>query len=136
MRRLAVTVALVLLLAQPPAPGAQPLDPTAAQALAATLAMLLDPAQRAAAIAGHPQGATADARMRALTGSDALTHELYALAADIFRELTEATGGDPARMSDTLARGAADPATFAGMLNPQTLARLRELSAKIGDHRR
>jgi hypothetical protein len=129
---------LALLLALfPPAPArAQALDPTATEALSATLRMLLDPAQRSAAIAGSPQAGAVDQQIRALTGSDALTQELFALAADVFQELTQASGGDPVKMTQTLDRARTDPAGFAAMLSPATLERLRQLSTRISDQRR
>jgi hypothetical protein len=132
------TLGLALLLALfPPAPArAQALDPTASEALATTLRMLLDPAQRSAAIAGSPQAGAIDQQIRALTGSDALAQELFALAADVFQELTQASGGDPAKMTDALARGRTDSPGFAAALSPRTLERLRQLSIKISDQRR
>ena len=113
------TLGLALLLAlAPQAPArAQARDPAATEALSATLRMLLDPTQRSAAIAGSPQAGAIDQQIRALTGSDALTQELFALAADVFQELTQASGGDPVKMT-------------------QALDRLRQLSVKISDQRR
>jgi hypothetical protein len=126
-------------LAPPLGPGAaaaQALDPGAAEALAAATRMLLDPAQRAAAIAGTPQAGGLDREVRALTGSDALTQELYALAADVFAELARQSGGDVAKMTEALERGRTDPAGFAAMLSPQTLERLQALATRISDQRR
>ena len=136
MRRLAASLVLVVALGPAPLLHAQPLDPAASEALSATLKMLLDPAQRSAAIAGNTQAAPLDQQIRALTGSDALTQELYALAADVFQELTQASGGDMTKMTEALARARTDPSGFATMLTPQTLERLRKLSVKISDQRR
>ena len=135
--QLAATV-LALLLTQASAPqlGAQALDPIAAEALATTLKTLLDPTQRSAAIAGNPQAAPIDQQIRSLTGSDALTQEFYALALDVFSELTQAAGGDITKMSEMLDRGKSDPAGLVAMLSPQTQERLRQLSIKISDQRR
>jgi hypothetical protein len=98
--------------------------------------MLLDPTLRSAAIAGNPQAAAADQQIRALTGSDALTQELFALAADVFQELTQASGGDATKMAQTLDAARTDPAGFAALLSPATQERLRQLSIKITDRRR
>jgi hypothetical protein len=135
-RRLAAALALACALVQPPALGAQALDSGATEALATTLRMLLDPTLRSAAIAGNPQAAAAEQQIRSLTGSDALTHELFALAADVFQELTQASGGDAVKMSQTLERARTDPGAFAAMLSAPTLERLRQLSVKISDQRR
>ena len=129
-------LALVVALAPAGSPGAQALDPKATEALAVTLRMLLDPATRSAALAGNTQAGQIDQQIRALTGSEALTQEFYALAADIFQELTQGSGGDPAKMTEALARGSADPSGFAAALSPRTLERLRQLSVKISDQRR
>ena len=43
----------------------------------------LDPNARAAELAKNPQGATVDQQVRALTGSDALTQEFYAVAGQV-----------------------------------------------------
>jgi hypothetical protein len=136
VRRVAAALALVVALAQVPSLGAQALDPTATEALAATLRMLLDPAQRSAALAGNAPAGQIDQQIRALTGSEALTQEFYALAADVFQELTQGSGGDPAKMTEALARGRADPSGLAAVLSPRTLERLRQLSVKISDQRR
>jgi hypothetical protein len=136
VRRVAAALALVVALAQTASTAAQALDPTATEALAATLRMLLDPAKRSAALGGNAQAGQIDQQIRALTGSEALTQEFYALAADVFRELTQGSGGDAAKMTEALARGRTDPSGFAAALSPQTLERLRQLSVKISDQRR
>jgi hypothetical protein len=136
MRPCVAALALLLLLAPGAPGGAQALDPASADALAAAMKVLLDPGLRAGAIAGIPQAGAADQNVRALTGSDALTQELYALAAQVFAELAQGSGGDATRMAQALERGTSDPAGFAAMLSPQTLERLRQLAAKISDQRR
>jgi len=135
MRRLPAAWSLALVLAAAPL-GAQSPDPAAGDPLATTLRMLLDPSLRAAAIAGNPQAGAADQQIRALTGSDALTQEFFGLAADVFRDLTQASGGDAAAMAQALDRARTDPRAFAATLSPQTLERLRQLSIKISDQKR
>jgi len=56
--------------------------------------------------------------------------------ADVFQELTQGLGGDPAKMTEALARGSTDPSGLAAALSPRTLERLRQLSIKISDQRR
>jgi hypothetical protein len=136
MRRCTAGLALLLLLAPGVPLGAQTLDPASADALAAATKVLLDPGLRAGAITGSPQAGAADQNVRALTGSDALTQELYALAAQVFSELAQGTGGDTVKMGQALERATSDPAGLAAMLSPQTLERLRQLAAKISDQRR
>jgi hypothetical protein len=136
-RPLAAALALVAVLASSTPLGAQPPDPNAAEALAATLRVLLDPAQRSAVLAGSPQGGALDQQIRSLTGgSDALAQELFALAADVLQEVTQATGGDATTLAQTLERARSDPAAFAAMLSPRTQERLRQLSVRISDQRR
>ena len=109
----ALALALVLSLAPPAAPArAQALDSDSAMALGATLKMLLDPAMRSAAIAGNPQASQIDQQVRALTGSEALTQEFYAVAADVFNDLTRGAGGDAGKMSEALARASNDCAAM------------------------
>jgi hypothetical protein len=129
------TLALVTLLAVAPA-TAQSLDPASAEALAATLRMLQDPALRGAAIAATPQATAVDQGVQSIAGSPALTQEIYALAAQVMSELARGSGGDVNRMVDALERGKTDPAGFAAGLSPATLERLRELSTKIADRPR
>jgi hypothetical protein len=120
-----------------PALEAQTLDAASAEALAATLRLLQDPVARDAALAGNPRGAALDRDIQAMTGgSPALTQELYALAAQVFSELTLNSGGDLTRMNQALDRGRGDPAGFAAFLSPDTLARLRDLAARISDRKR
>ena len=131
-----VAAALIMLLALAPSTAcAQALDAASAQALAAALRMLQDPAARSAAIAGTPQASAAYSQIQALAGS-ANMQEFYALAAAIFNELATNSGGDVGKMSQALSRGANDPAGFAAFLSPATLQRLRELSTKISDRPR
>jgi hypothetical protein len=134
-RRLAA-FALIVTLVEPAPLGAQPLDPTAAEALATTLKTLMDPTLRSGAIAGNPQAATIDQQVRSLTGSEALTQDFYALALDVFSELTVAAGGDITKLSEILDRGKTDPAGLVALLSPQTQERLRQFSVKISDQRR
>ena len=116
--------------------GAQPLDPRSQDALGQTLQIMLDPDARAAELAKNPQGVTADQQVRALTGSDALTQEFYAVAGQVLTELTQNSGGDAQRMLQAVERAKADPAGFAAMLSPATQQRLRELAVKLSDQKR
>jgi len=116
--------------------GAQPLDPRSQDALGQTLQIILDPDARAAELAKNPQGVTADQQVRALTGSDALTQEFYAVAGQVLTELTQNSGGDAQKMLQAVERAKADPAGFAAMLSPATQQRLRELAVKLSDQKR
>ncbi len=135
LRRLGPVVALALL-ASAGSTGAQPLDPRSQDALGQTLQIMLDPNARAAELAKNPQGATVDQQVRALTGSDALTQEFYAVAGQVLTELTQNSGGDAQRMLQAVERAKADPAGFAAMLSPATQQRLRELAVKLSDQKR
>ena len=134
-RRLGPVVALALLTSAG-LTGAQPLDPRSQDALGQTLQIMLDPNARAAELAKRPQGATADQEVRALTGSDALTQEFYAVAGQVLTELTQNSGGDAQKMLQAVERAKADPAGFAAMLSPATQQRLRELAVKLSDKKR
>jgi len=112
---------------------AQSLDPASSTALAATLRLLQDPAQRAAAISGSPQAAAVDAQMQRVLTSPALQQEFYALAADIFAEVAQSAGGDVGKMTQAIDAARSDPASFAASLSPQTRERLRGLASKISD---
>ncbi len=134
-RRLVPVVALALLTSAG-STGAQPLDPRSQDALGQTLQIILDPDARAAELAKNPQGLTADEQVRALTGSDALTQEFYAVAGQVLTELTQNSGGDAQKMLQAVERAKADPAGFAAMLSPATQQRLRELAVKLSDQKR
>jgi hypothetical protein len=116
--------------------SAQSLDAASREALGAVVQLLTDPAARAAAITGDAGAASADRQAQPLTGSTALTQELYAVAAAVFEELVQGSGGDVARISDALERGRTDPAGFAALLSPGTLERLRGLANRASDQRR
>ena len=126
-----VVVLVVALAAAVPA-NAQSLDAASAAALGAAVRLLQDPAQRAAALANSPQAAAADREIQAVLKSPELQQEFYAIAADIFTELVQTSGGDVGRMSQALEAGKSDPAGFASSLSPALLERLRALSGKIG----
>jgi hypothetical protein len=108
IKRLAIALlaALSLLVLPAPSLSAQTLDPAAAEALAATLRMLADPAARGQ------------------------------ILAEVFADLARSTGGDPRQLSAALDRAKSDPAGFAAMLRPETLDRLRALATRISDAQR
>ena len=135
LRRLLPVVALTLLASVGRA-GAQPLDRSAQDALNQTLQILLDPNARAAELAKNPQGLSVDQQVRALTGSDALTQEFYAVAGQVLSELTQNSGGDAQKMLQAVERAKSDPTGFAAMLSPQTQARLRDLAVRLSDKKR
>ncbi len=116
--------------------AAQPLDAASAEALAAVLRMLQDPVARGGAIAANPDAAAMDRNIQAMTGSPALTQEFYELAAQVFTDLVQGSGGDIGRMRQSLADGQRDPAGFAAFLSPATLQHLRDLSGRVSDRRR
>lgn len=134
-RAAALAVALGLILAVPAA--AQPLDAAATEALAAVLRMLRDPVARGAGIAANPDAAAVDRSVHALTGgSPLLIEEVYALAAQVFTDLVQGSGGDLQRMQKSLAEGQRDPAGFAAFLSPTTLEHLRDLAGRISEGKR
>ena len=135
MKKILTRGALLLVTLVPAAPVAsQTLDPASAEALSAVLRTLTNPAQRGAAIAADPRATAADNSIRALAGSDKLMEEFYALAARVFGEITRASGGDGAKMNETLTRAQSDPA--AALLSPATLAKLQDLATRMSDQRR
>jgi hypothetical protein len=95
------------------------------------LQLLGDPAARTGAASTGTQTPPIDPRLKALADSPDLNQELYELAAQVFSEITEATGGDVSKMDEMVARGKSDPAAFATSLSPATRARLRALADKI-----
>jgi hypothetical protein len=116
--------------------AAQPLDPASQSALDKTLQILLDPQARSGELSKSSQGTAVDQQVRALTGSDTLTQELYQVAGDVLKELAQSTGGDPQKMLLAVDRARTDPAGYAAMLSPATLQRLRDLSVKMSDAKR
>jgi hypothetical protein len=116
--------------------AAQPLDPASQSALDKTLQILLDPQARSGELSKSSQGTAVDQQVRALTGSDALTQEVYQIAGEVLKELAQSTGGDPQKMLLAVDRARTDPAGFAAMLSPATLQRFRDLSVKMSDAKR
>ena len=129
---LAALLLVMLLVTAGPVRG-QGLDPASADALAATLRMLMDPAGRGPVIAGDPRAAEVDRQVQSMAGSQQLVQEVYGLAAEVFADLTRGSGGNAQKMIEALERARTDPAAFAAMLSPQTLDHLRALSIKISD---
>ena len=137
LRKIAlIGMALAVLLGAPGPLRAQALDPASQEALSATLKMLMDPALRSPEIAKNQQATAIDKQVQSMMGGEQLQQEFYALAAQIFQELTSNSGGDVNKMNEALERAKGDPAAFAALLSPATLQRLRELSIKISDQRR
>ena len=116
--------------------AAQPLDSASQSALDKTLQILLDPQARSGELSKNSEGTAVDQQVRALTGSDALTQEVYQIAGEVLKELAQSTGGDPQKMLLAVDRARTDPAGFAAMLSPATLQRLRDLSVKMSDAKR
>jgi len=111
--------------------GAQALDPASSAALDATIRLLQDPAQRNAVIAGNPQAAAADQQIQGILKDPALQEEFYALAAAVFADLVQGSGGDANRMNQIITAAQTDPAGFVASLSPQTAERLRSFASKI-----
>jgi len=132
-RAAAASLAAAGLLGAAAIAGGQPLDAASASALSQTLKVLTDPSARSQAIAGNTAAGEVDRQVQALAGSPELTQEFYALAGEVFADLTRSTGGDVEKMSAALDRAKSDPAGFAALLSPQTIERLRALSVKISD---
>lgn len=130
-RPTAVALAILVLVMFPITAHGQALDRASTDALAATLRMLADPAARAQAIGATPGAAEADRQVQSLAGSPELVQEMYAVAAAALEDLVRSTGGDAARMGEVLERAKTDPAVLARSLSPDTVRRLRELSAKL-----
>jgi regulator of protease activity HflC (stomatin/prohibitin superfamily) len=129
-------VALTLLTPSATPPAAQTLDPAAAEALATTLRMLADPTARAQVLASDPAAAAIDRQVQGMAGSSQLVQEVYGLAAEVFADLARSTGGDTRQLNEALERAKSDPASFAAMLRPETLERLRALATRISDAQR
>ena len=132
----AALAGLLLLVCSATPTHPQALDPAAADALSATLRMLADPAARGRIIATDPTAAEVDRQVQGMAGSSALAQEVYGLAADVFADLARNSNGDPRAMSEALDRAKTDPASFAALLRPETLEKLRALSSKISDVQR
>ena len=79
-------------------PSSGALDPSSATALQQTQQLLRDPAKRDAAIQTDPGAKAVDQKVRAFTGNAENTDALYGISADVMKELTEGTNGDPAKM--------------------------------------
>ncbi len=133
---LGLVVATAVALAAAGLLDAQSLDSTSSAALDATLRLLQDPAQRNAAIERNPEAAAADKQLQSMLGSSELQQEFYTLAADIFAEVVQASGGDVGKISLALEAGRTDPAGFMARLSPRTLERLRAFSAKVAERTR
>jgi hypothetical protein len=133
-RSLGVLLAIMLAGALPAA--AQSLDPASKEALAATLGLLRDPAARDAAVATNPQAAAMENQLRAVLATPELQQEFYSLAADIFSEIVQGSGGDVGKMTDALEAARSNPSLLAALLSPRTLERLRVLAGKISDQNR
>ena len=127
---------ITLVMLSAPSLHAQGLDPASAEALSATLRMLADPAARSQAILSTPGAAEIDRQVQSIAGSPQLVEEMYAIAAAVFADLARSSGGDAGRMNEALERAKSDPAGFAAKLSPETLQRLRELSARIPNPKR
>src|SRR4026209_108589 len=96
LKRLAAAgiLSLLLLVLMATAAHSQALDPAAASALAATLRMLADPAQRGQIIATDPAAAAIDKQVQGVAGS-ALAQEVYGLAPHVFPTPARPSGADP-----------------------------------------
>jgi hypothetical protein len=129
-----VVVALVLASGAPA--FAQALDAASSAALDAVLSMLLDPAQRSAAIAGNPQAAAADRQMQEMLRTPEMQQEFYTLAGAIFAELVQRSGGDVGKMGQALDASRSNPAGLIESLSPATREQLRVLAAKIAEQKR
>jgi hypothetical protein len=130
-RAVPLALALATVLATSPA-LAQALDPETTGALDQTLRVLQDQARQGGPIPGVPASTELN---RTVQGSPELTRELYDVAGQVLREITQSAGGDAGKMGQVVDRGKSDPARFMESLSPATRERIETLARKIeGQH--
>src|SRR5258706_11902066 len=97
IKRLATALLIALSLLVFPATRlpAQTLDPAAAEALAATLRMLADPAARGQILATDPNAAAVDRQVQGMAGAPPLAQEVFRHPADAFAAPPRGPGGHP-----------------------------------------
>lgn len=111
--------------------GSQELDSASQQALTETQKMLNDPRKLEGFAATNPQAGAVHKNVQNLMGSPEETAALYKLAAQIFGNMAQSTGGDPAAMAKKLEEAKSNPAAFLNSLTPAQRAQIAEMAKQI-----
>lgn len=109
------------------------LDEHDQKALKETQTLLKDREQRRNAINENQKTRDADQNVKNLFGgSEALTDEAYALAAEVLANVVKSADGDARKMQEMMTEFHRDPAAFAATWTPEQKAKLKALAEKLG----
>jgi hypothetical protein len=109
---------------------AEELDSASLEALTRTQALLQDKGQRGEALKNNQQGQALDAQLSSLVGTGADKEAIYAIAAEVFAQLVQETGGDAAKMNQILEEAQRNPEEFAKRLNAAQRAQVSDIAAR------
>lgn len=107
------------------------LDPASREALEKTSELLKDKKSREAVVSKDPNAVKADHSLKSLMGSEAMSEEAYALAAEIFPMIVKEANGDAAKMIEILSSYSKNPNALAEKWTPEQRDKLRKLSEMI-----
>jgi len=116
-----------------PVISAAELDEHSQRALDQTQSMMRDRNQRQQAIQQSGKGAQkTDQMVQRLSGGDpAKADEIYGLAADVMKQITEMANGDPKKMMEILQKLQKNPEEFVKHWTPEQRQRLRQIAQDI-----
>lgn len=107
------------------------LDKDSEEALRETEAMMNNPALRAAAIKGDPDGTKASLNLKAATGGDPQKEaDAYKLGMEVFSKIVQEEGGDLDRIQKRLQDYQANPNSLGGMMSEAQKAELRRIASE------
>ena len=107
------------------------LDGASEEALRKTLQLLSDPTERQVEIDKDPKAKFAEQQAKSLAGSPDNIEEMYAIASEIFQDLTMKFDGDSSAMVKAMEDAKKSPKAFFEKLGLKTQARISALARKI-----
>lgn len=107
------------------------LDKYDQQALQQTQSLLKNLNERSKAMASDPAAKDIDTKVEALAGSAKNKEEIYIIAAQVMKKITEESNGDAEKMQKMLLEAQSHPERFFNTLNPSQQAQIRSLANKI-----
>lgn len=97
--------------------------------------LLNHPDQREQYIRQSAQMHEADQTLRELAGSEITSNNIYGLAAEIYADLLQRSGGDPDLLLQLLMQAKQNPEAFANQLSEEQKRRLSDLAIQVEQNR-
>lgn len=114
-----------------PVSQAAQLDKSSQEALQKTQELLNNPTLREQNAASDPNAKKWNDQVQQMSGNTENREEIYKIAAEVFGDLTQNSGGDATKMMQIMEQAKTNPEAFYNSLTPAQKARIQKLSTRL-----